>query len=86
MEIEQIYFLGQVSTVMRALTNKNGDLLVHFDNINERNTLAILNCTPFNQMLIDNMQKQLTNVKSKVIFNWNIFCDSVKQLKRLLKT
>ena len=31
MELENIKFLGQVSTIMRALTNKDGDLLSHFD-------------------------------------------------------
>ena len=33
MEIEQVKFLEQVSTIMRALTSKDGDLLSHFDNI-----------------------------------------------------
>ena len=33
MELENIKFLGQVSTIMRALTSKDGDLLSHFDNI-----------------------------------------------------
>ena len=35
MEIENIKFMGQVSTVMRALTSKDGDLLSHFDQIDE---------------------------------------------------
>ena len=35
MEIEQVKFLGQVFTIMRALTSKDGDLLSHFDNIDE---------------------------------------------------
>ena len=33
MEIEQVKFLGQVSTILRVLTSKAGDLLSHFDNI-----------------------------------------------------
>ena len=35
MEIERVIFLGQVSTIMRALTSKDGALLSHFDNIDE---------------------------------------------------
>ena len=35
MEIEQVKFLGQVSTIMRPLTSKDRDLLSHFDNIDE---------------------------------------------------
>ena len=35
MEIEEVKFLGQVSTIIRAVTSKDGDLLSHFDNIDE---------------------------------------------------
>ena len=38
MEIENIKFLGQVSTIMISLTSKGGDLLSQFDNINEGET------------------------------------------------
>ena len=38
MEIEQVKFFGQVSTIMRSLTIKDGDLLSYFDNINETDT------------------------------------------------
>ena len=34
-DIEINKFCGQVSTIMRAISNKDGDLLSHFDNINE---------------------------------------------------
>ena len=35
MEIEKLFFLGQVSTIMRSFTSNGGDLLSQFDNINE---------------------------------------------------
>ena len=34
-DIEINKFCGQVSTIMRAISNKDGDLLSQFDNINE---------------------------------------------------
>ena len=56
-------FCGQVSTIMRAISNKNGDLLSQFDNINE-NDIPVLNRladlpvqirdTPHQKMLINN--------------------------------
>ena len=52
MEIEQVKFLGQMSTIMRALTNKDGDLLSHFDDIDE--TQAAGNNNSLKQMLINN--------------------------------
>ena len=41
-EIEINKFCGQISTIMRAISNKDGDLLSQFDNINE-NDIAVLN-------------------------------------------
>ena len=55
MESEQVKFLGQVSTIMRALTSKGGDLLSHFDNIEE--TQNAINNTSLKQMLISNHTK-----------------------------
>ena len=51
MEIENIKFLGQVS-IMRALTRKDGDLLSHFNQVDE--TPAASNNTSLKQMLINN--------------------------------
>ena len=61
MEINK--FCGQVSTIMRAISNKDGDLLSQFDNINE-NDIPVLNRftdlsvqirdTPLPKMLINN--------------------------------
>ena len=62
-DIEHNKFCGQVSTIMRAISNKDGDLLSQFDNINENyipklERLADLppqiRCTPHQKMLIYN--------------------------------
>ena len=62
-DIEINKFCGQVSTIMRAISNKGGDLLSQFDKINE-NDIPILEGlanlppqirdTPHQKMLIDN--------------------------------
>ena len=62
-DIEINQFCGQVSTIKRAISNKDGDLLSQFDNINE-NDIPILNKladlpvqirdTPHQKMLINN--------------------------------
>ena len=62
-DIEINKFCGQVSTIMRAISNKNGDSLSQFDNINE-NDIPVLNRladlpiqirdTPHQKMLINN--------------------------------
>ena len=62
-DIEINKFCGQVSTIMRAISNKDGDLISQFDNINE-NDIPVLNRladlpvqirdTPHQKMLINN--------------------------------
>ena len=62
-DIEINKFCGQVSTIMRAISNKDGDLLSQFDNINE-NDIPVLNrladlptqiqSTPHQKMLLNN--------------------------------
>ena len=62
-DIEINKFCGQVSTIMRAISNKNGDLLSQFDDINE-NDIPILERladlppqirdSPHHKMLINN--------------------------------
>ena len=54
MEIENIKFLGQVSTIMKSLTSKDGDLLSQFDNINEGETEDNIRSTSLHKMLINN--------------------------------
>ena len=62
-DIEINKFCGQVSTIMRAISNKDGDLVSQFDNINE-NDITILERladlppqirdSPHQKMLINN--------------------------------
>ena len=62
-DIEINKFCGQISTIMRAISNKDGDLLSQFDNINE-NDIPVLNrladlpvqiqSTPHQKMVINN--------------------------------
>ena len=62
-DIENNKFCGQISTIMRAILKKDGDLLSQFDNINE-NDIPILNrladlpvqtqSTPHQKMVINN--------------------------------
>ena len=40
-DIEHNKFCGQVSTIMKVISNKDGDLLSHFDNIDE-NDIPVL--------------------------------------------
>ena len=54
MEIENNKFLGQVSTIMKSLTSKDGDLLSQFDNINEGETEDNIRSTSLHKMLINN--------------------------------
>ena len=44
-DLEHNKYVGQVSTIMRVLFSKDGDLLSHFDNINEGNGNADFNST-----------------------------------------
>ena len=51
-EIEINKYVGQVSTIMRALTSRYGDLMSYFDKVNE--TEAAINNTSLKQRLINN--------------------------------
>ena len=53
-EIENIKFLGQDSTIMRSVTSEDGDLLSHFDKFNDGDTNASINNTSLKEILIDN--------------------------------
>ena len=62
-DIETNKFCGQVSTIMRVISNKDGDLLSQFDNIKE-NDIPVLEkladfppqvrSTPHHEMLMNN--------------------------------
>ena len=62
-DIEIKKFCGQISTIMRAISNKVGDLLSQFDNINESDIPVLerlanlptqIQSTPHQKMLINN--------------------------------
>ena len=53
-DLEHNKYVGQVSTIMRVLSSKDGDLLSQFDNINEGNGDADFDSTSLKKMLIDN--------------------------------
>ena len=62
-DIEINKFCGQVSTIMKAISNKDGDLLSQFDNINENDKPVLeqladlpvqIRDTPHQKMLINN--------------------------------
>ena len=52
-EIEQVKFLGQVSTIMRSLTGKDGDLLSCFDNNKDTDGITSMNSISLNHRLIN---------------------------------
>ena len=85
MEIEHVKFLGQVPTIMRSLTSKDGDLLSHFDKFNDGDTNAAI--TSLKQMLIDNHTVAVNRGKVKGqlplehIFG---FCKTFKKITKIL--
>ena len=83
MEIEQVQFLGQVSTIMRVLTNKGGDFLSHFFNTDETEDGS--SNTSVKQMLINN-DTEAKRGKNKGHLPLEHIFGLFKTLKRLLKT
>ena len=53
-DLEHNNFVGKISTIMRALTSKDADLLSKFDNFNEGNGNADFDSTSSKKMLINN--------------------------------
>ena len=88
-DLEHNKYCGQVSTIMRVLFSKDGDLLSQFDNINEGNTDNDFDSTSLKKMLINyhDVAGQEVN-KGKIkgllplehIFG---FCKSFKKIKNL---
>ena len=68
-DLEHNKFVGQVSTIMRCLTCKGGDLLSQFDNINEGEIPAeiedIIKSTSLKKMLINNQTAPVNKVEIK---------------------
>ena len=92
-DIEINKFCRQVSTIMRAISNKDGDLISQFDNINE-NDIPIpygmqdlpvqIRDTPHQKMLINNHTdpnkgKTKENLYLEDIFG---FCKTFKKVKK----
>ena len=53
-DVEHNKYVRLISTILRAFTSKDGDLLSHFDNINENETAADSNNTSLKHFIIDN--------------------------------
>ena len=85
--LEHNKFVGQISTIVRVLTSKDGDLLSQFDNINEGNKNDDFDSTSLKQMLIDNHEDDADRGKIKAqlaheqIFG---FCKSFKKVTKNL--
>ena len=80
MELENIKFLGQVSTIMRALTSKDGDLFSHFDDIDE--TQAGSNNISLKQMLVNNhtVEANRGKIKGQLLLEYIFgFCKTFKK-------
>ena len=87
MELENIKFLGQVSTIMRALTSKDGDLLSHFDNFNDGDRNDSITNTSLKQMLIDNHTEPVNRGKVKgqlLLEDIFGFCKTFKKITKNL--
>ena len=87
-EIEQVIFLGQESTIMRAWTSKDGDLLSYFDNIKDTDVTTSTNNISLNHSKIGYLiviVLKLIVEKLKVIYHLNIYLVFVKISKSLLK-
>ena len=94
-DIEHIIFCGQVSTIMKVISNKNDDPLSQFGNINENDIPLLerladlppqIRSTPHQKMLIDN---HLDAKKGKIkgyLFLEDIFgfCKTFKKLTKNL--
>ena len=94
-DIEINKFRGQVSTIMRAISNKDGDLLSQFDNINE-NDIPVLNrladlptqiqSTPHQKMLINNHTDASKGKIKGYLYSEDIFgfCKTFKKVTKNL--
>ena len=94
-DIEINKFFGQVSTIMRAISNKNGDLLSQFDNINENDIPVLIRLadlpvqirdTPHQKMLIKNHTDPNKGKIKKYLHLEDIFgfCKTFKKVNRNL--
>ena len=94
-DIEINKFCGQESTIIRAISNKDGDLLSHFDNINE-NDIPVLNRladlpvqirdTPHQKLLINSHTDANKGKKKGYLYLEDIFrfCKTFKKVTKNL--
>ena len=94
-DIEINKFCRQISTIMRAISNKDGDLLSQFDNINE-NDIPVLNRladlpvqirdTPHQKMLINNHTDANKGKMKGYLYLEDIFgfCKTFKKITKYL--
>ena len=85
MEIENIKVMGQISTFMRASTKKDGDLISHFDQIDE--SPAASNNTSLKQMLINNhtVEAKRGKIKGHLLLEDIFgFCKTFKKITKNL--
>ena len=79
-EIEQNKYVGPISTIMRLVTEKNGDLSTYFDIIDESED-GIKNSSLKNKFSSTIIPKPI-EVLYEVIFLWNIYLDLQDRLKK----
>ena len=92
-DVENNKFCGQVSTIMRAISKKDGDLLSQFDNINENDIPVLkrladlpvqIRDTPHQKMLINN-HTDANKGKIKVYLYLEDFFGFCKTIKKVTK-
>ena len=85
--LEHNKYVGQISTIMRVLASKDGDLLSQFDNINESNTNEDFDSTSLKKMLMVNHENDADRGKIKAQFPPEHifgFCKSFKKTTKNL--
>ena len=80
--LEHNKYFGQISTIMRVLTSKDGDLLSQFDNINVGNTDDDFDSTSSKKCSLIITKTMLTEERLKHSCQLNTSLDFVKHLKK----
>ena len=94
-DIEINKLCGQISTIMRAISNKDGDLLSQVDNINEKDLPVVkrladlpvqIRDTPHQKMLINNHTDANKGKIKKFLYLEDVFgfCKTFKQVTKNL--
>ena len=85
MQIEHVKMLGQVSTIMRSLTNKDGDLLSYFDKIIHTDENASMNNNSINDRLIISHGEPGNRGRLKIQLRLDCIFGFSKTFKKILK-